>query len=94
MIDELLRESTPEMFSEPYRKYAEVIGVKNLYNLSKVTKGERIYIPKPSNIIRPLVKLRIVEDHRQGNATLEQLAEKYDLSLQTVWRYCKGIKDS
>jgi len=93
ITEDILKESTPEMLPEPYRKYAKAIGIINLYNFSKATKGEYIYIPKPDNLMRLLIKNRIIKEYSRGGITMERLAKKYNLSLLTVWRYCNGAKN-
>ncbi len=61
------------------------IGIDNLINLAEAVGGEYIFIPKPASLLKDCSKYHIREDRRQG-LTLQQLADKYNLSVDTVRR--------
>ena len=71
----------------PYhcKKIAQRIGVDNLFKVSEAVGGEYLYMPKKSNLLKYFRQGWIREDRAAG-MTLEQIAEKHDVSVDTVRR--------
>lgn len=67
------------------QRIAQQIGIKNLFGLAEAVGGKYIFIPKPANLLKNVKKKHIREDRRQG-LTFQQLADKYDLSVDTIRR--------
>ncbi len=86
-IDEMLAQIIPELLPYPMNKYAKAIGITGLYNLCKLTGGRRIYIPKPDALFNEHIKGLIISDYKSGSFTIEELAQKYEVSPKTVWSY-------
>ncbi len=85
-VDGLILSSlSVDMLPEPYKTYANAIGIDGLYNLTKVLGGKTIYIPKD---LRGLLRKLIVSEFDSG-VRLSDLAKKYSLSLSTVYRMIK-----
>lgn len=70
------------------QRIAQQIGIKNLFSLAEAVGGKYIFIPKPANLLKNCQKNHIREDRRQG-LTLQQLADKYNLSVDTIRRVLK-----
>lgn len=67
-----------------HRRYAELIGVNNLLNLSKVYGGTSIYIPKIEELLKNQKYAGIMSEFNGGN--IKKLARKYGVSERTVYR--------
>ena len=76
-----------ELCELPYnaRRIAEHIGKENLIWLSETFGGRYLYIHKKDDLLKHLSKAAIKQD-RQNGMTLKQLAEKYNVSVETVRR--------
>lgn len=81
----ILSNLSTDMLPEPYKTYADAIGIEGLYNLTKVFGGKTIYIPKD---LRGLLRKLIISEFDNG-VRLSDLAEKYSLSLSTIYRMIK-----
>ena len=82
--EELLSKLVVENLSEPYKSYAKIIGINNLYELAKFKGGKNIHIPKPERLFKEYIYQQIIEEYKKGNITMRALAQKYDISLVTV----------
>ena len=71
------------------KKIAQRIGVDNLFKVSEAVGGKYIYIPKKDNLLKYLHQEHIREDRAAG-MTLEQIAGKYNISIDTVRRTLKN----
>lgn len=89
-IEKLIDEIEPDDLPKPYKRYAQSIGVRNLYMLSQLAGGRTIYIPKPDALFKEVVKKKIICEYESGNTSTRRLAEKYQLSRTTVMAYLKG----
>lgn len=67
------------------RKIAEHIGRENLVWLSETFGGRYLYIHKKGDLLKYLNKAALKQD-RQNGMTFRQLAEKYNVSVETVRR--------
>lgn len=76
--------------SLPYhcKKIAKKIGVDNLLKMSEEVGGEYLFIPKKDNLLRYFYTKWIRED-REAGMTHRQIAEKYNISEDTVRRRLK-----
>ncbi len=83
----LISELTLEYIPQPYKKYAESIGIENLFKLAEKAGGKNIYLPKPQAILKNLIRHKIVEDYKTGKYTVNELSDKYEISFKTVLKY-------
>ncbi len=76
-----------ELRELPYnaRRIAEHIGKENLIKLSEAVGGQYLYIHKKDALMRYLNKAALKQD-RQNGMTFGQLAEKYNISVDSVRR--------
>lgn len=71
----MLKDITIDDLYKPFDSYAQAIGIENLYKLSELTGGRRIYIPSSMNILKGYTKRLIAEEYWTTNITQEQLAD-------------------
>ena len=67
------------------RKIAEHIGRENLVWLSETFGGQYLYIHKKGDLLKYLNKAALKQD-RENGMTYEALAEKYNISVDSVRR--------
>lgn len=82
--EELLSKLIVENLAEPYKSYAKIIGIDNLYRLAKFKGGKNIHIPKPERLFKEYIYQQVINEYAQGNITMRALARKYDIALVTV----------
>lgn len=70
---------------EQHRKYAELIGIKNLLALSKNYGGQQIYIPQYEELIKIKKYRDIARDYNSGK-TIKELVRKYKVSESLVYK--------
>lgn len=70
----------------PLRQYARTIGVGNLIKLAELTGGREIYIPKKEEILRYFTIAHVKKDYQSGES-IKDLAEKYGVTRQTIYKY-------
>lgn len=70
----------------PLRQYAQTIGVGNLIKLAELTGGREIYIPKKEEILRYFTIAHAKKDYQSGES-IKNLAEKYGVTRQTIYKY-------
>ena len=68
---------------EPYNKYAECIGIENLYELSKKYSGSIMYLPKLLFVIQRIKNEKVREEIRQGKKVMT-IAAKYKLCSRRI----------
>ncbi len=73
-----------------HKEYAELIGIENLIQLSRVFGGTRIYIPKEEELLKGLKYDKIAKEFTEKNA--KELARKYHLSERTIYRIAEQNK--
>ena len=73
-----------------HKEYAELIGIENLIQLSRVFGGTSIYIPKEEELLKGLKYDKIAEEFTEKNA--KELARKYQLSERTIYRIAEQNK--
>ncbi len=73
-----------------HKEYAELIGIENLIQLSRVFGGTSIYIPKEEELLKGLKYDKIAEEFTEKNA--KELARKYHLSERTIYRIAEQNK--
>lgn len=73
----------------PYNKFAAVVGIDILYELCELLGGKRLSIPTPDMMASKLRRRLLVEDYSRGNTTLQQVADRYEVSLQTAFNYTR-----
>lgn len=78
---------TLELLSEEHRELAEIIGIDNLFKLSKQFGGTVIYIPRENRLKKNTIRRQVVEEFNGTNS--KQLSKKYGISYSTVWRILK-----
>lgn len=74
-----------EQLPSDCQKVVLKIGVDNLISLSEAMGGKSFYVPKKDNLLRYFDRSRMKEDRRLG-MTLQQIADKYKVSIDTVRR--------
>jgi Mor family transcriptional regulator len=67
---------------EPYKQYADLIGIENLYYLAKEWGGTSIYIPKPQFLFKEVLTKQIIQEFDGSN--YHQLARKYSVCERTI----------
>ena len=72
------------------KEYAELIGIENLIQLSRVFGGTSIYIPKEEELLKGLKYDKIAKEFTEKNA--KELARKYHLSERTIYRIAEQNK--
>lgn len=82
--EELLSKLVVENLSEPYKSYAKIIGIDNLYKLAKSKGGQNIHIPKPERLFKEYIYQQVINEYSQGNITMRALSQKYEIALVTV----------
>ena len=73
-----------------HKEYAELIGIENLIQLSRVFGGTSIYIPKEEELLKGLKYDKIEKEFTEKNA--KELARKYHLSERTIYRIAEQNK--
>ncbi len=73
-----------------HKEYAELIGIENLIQLSRVFGGTSIYIPKEEELLKGLKYDKIAKEFTEKNA--KELARKYHLSERTIYRIAEQNK--
>ena len=92
ILENMLDEFTPDMAPKLYTEYVETEGSEALYKLAKMFGGQKIYVPKESNVFAKLIKKKVIQDYEIGGYTHESLAEKYSLCPKTVGRYLQEAR--
>lgn len=87
MDDILLLSDLPE----PVRGYADAVGLENLKKLARMTGGTSIYIPTEECLDKYSFMRRIQEERKAGRS-INELSEKYGVSVSTVYRYLNNTK--
>lgn len=77
---------------QPYKKYADTIGMDNFIKLSELIGGRNIYLPSPDSLLISSNRKKIVSEYRAGTSVRE-LADKYNISSDSIYRYIKRYKD-
>ena len=86
-MDELVKDLTLDMLPEGIcREIAEAIGIENFYTLTKIVRGDTVYLPKPESITRPARDARIRKEFNGYNH--QDLAKKYRVSKRWVLHLC------
>jgi Mor family transcriptional regulator len=77
-----IKEITPELIPENYREIAQEIGVENLFKLSRYATENRLHIPTPDFLSRPMRNDKIRKDFQ--HYSVKELCRKYSLSERQV----------
>ncbi len=67
------------MLPEPYRKLADVIGIKAVLKLADEFQGTNIYFPKLDGTIKMIRDKKILDDYQRG-FHIKELARMYGLT--------------
>lgn len=92
VVDDWMKELTPEQLQEPYRQIADTIGVENTVKLAFLYQGTPLYFPKFDNVVGDMRNKRIREEYASG-AGYRELAIKYGLTERWVYTIIKGAPD-
>lgn len=71
---------------EPLRGYADAVGLENLKKLARQSGGKSIYIPT-EECLNKYSFMRRIREERETGKTINELSEKYGVSVSTVYRY-------
>lgn len=71
---------------EPLRGYADAVGLENLKKLAQQSGGKSIYIPT-EECLNKYSFMRRIREERETGKTINELSEKYGVSVSTVYRY-------
>ena len=77
---------------QPYKKYADTIGMENFIKLSELIGGRNIYLPSPDSLLISPNRKKIVSEYRAGTS-VKELADKYKISSESIYRYIKRYRD-
>lgn len=88
LLDELMTDVRPEDLDEKNREIFEIVGIEAMKRLFDLRRGDNLYIPKPEKLIMQARNRRIIKEYKEG-LTISELAKKYDLTVQHVWRLVK-----
>jgi hypothetical protein len=91
-IEKILDTVTADDLPPPLSDFAKVIGIRNLYKISDSIGESDIRIPKVGALYLKLVKPLIIREYETTAITMEKLADKYELSLKTIFNYTRGVK--
>lgn len=86
MMEDWIKDLTLDMIPEPYDHIAQVIGIENFINLTKIVGGTTMYVPKADNILKPVRDKKIKAEFNGYNHG--QLARKYNLSERWIIEIC------
>ena len=87
--EELLDEITLEMIPKPFRRFADIAGIKVLHTLLTLLGGRKIHIPKEEALFKELIRQKIIHDYEKGDCSHQHLADKYGVNCKTVGRYLR-----
>lgn len=88
-LEKMIDEIDETMLPSPYSEYAKIIGVNNLYKLSKEFGGTTIYIPKAESLFKTIRDKKIKEEYNGYN--IQALARKYNVCEKTVRNICEKV---
>ena len=88
LLDELMADVRPDDLDEKNRAIFEIIGIEAMKKLFDLRRGDNLYIPKVEKLTMQARNRRIIREYKEG-ATISELAGKYDLTVQHVWRIVK-----
>lgn len=91
-VKELAEKLTPDKFKSPYNRWATHIGAENLLKLIEHEGGKPIHLPTLHTLMKEVIKQRIVAEYAAGEVTIQTLADKYDLSKNTIQSYISESK--
>jgi Mor family transcriptional regulator len=83
-----LSEMSADMLPAPYDEYARILGIENLYELTKALGGTTVYIPKVDSLFRTIREKKIREEFNGYN--YQELAIKYRLCERTIRYICSN----
>lgn len=89
----ILKELTIDDLPEPYKTYAKAIGIDNLITLSDSIGGKTIYMPTKDSLILMASKKKVYQEYLAGSS-VKSIAEKYRISIDSVYRYIKHYKNT
>jgi len=78
----LLKNCIIKDLPEPYNQYAQIIGIENLYLLTKELGGTSIYIPKPQFLLKETLGNVLSSEFDGSN--YKTLAQKYNVCERTI----------
>lgn len=81
MVSPWVKDITPELLPEPYRKLSEEIGIENVIILTEKFQGTSVYFPKLDGLLKSLRDRQIRDEYNGDN--VKDLARKYGLT--EVW---------
>lgn len=84
----LLKNCSTKNLSSPYNRYAELIGINNLYLLAKELGGTSIYIPKTQFLLREVIENQLIDEFNGSN--YKKLAQKYKVCERTIRNRLRG----
>jgi len=91
-INKLINEVTPEMLPKPYNRWANIIGVDNIIKLMGQEGGKTTHLPTVHTLLRKVIQQMIVDEYQRGGISMQKLADKYELSKNTVLGYINADK--
>lgn len=91
--EELFEKLKASDLPQPYKKYADAIGIDNLIKLSDMIGGKEVYFPTPLSLYLTSNRNEIVREYMEG-ASVNSLADKYNISCKSIYRYIKQYKDN
>jgi len=71
-----------DLGNREFREIAETIGLSVAVDLIRLCGGDRIYIPKMSEVTRGVRNRKIIAESKDTD--IKQLARRYDLSVEHV----------
>ena len=82
MEKELLEDTKIEDLLETIQPIAELIGLENLYKISRYANGTELYIPPPTSILKKARNRKIKEEYNGYNS--KEISKKYEISEEQV----------
>lgn len=86
----LLENCKAEELPAPYKRYAELIGIENLYLLAKELGGTSIYIPKAQFLLKEAMGKQLADEFNGSN--YKKLAQKYNVCERTIRNWLRKIR--
>lgn len=85
--ENLIKEVSIDELEGVTKELAETIGIETAFRLSCKYGGKIKYFPKPEEFFKALTKTKIRNEYKEGNISKRKLAEKYNLSRETVRKW-------
>ncbi len=83
-MESWIKEISLEDLDEKNRELAEVIGVETFLALSEIYGGNRIYVNKLDEIVKPIRDRKIKREYNRYNVL--ELSQKYNLAAESIRR--------